>query len=138
MADTASLIAGAAEWLRGSPAQRLAAARLLARFGSRSGDADPLPLGMLLALASDPHPNVRGKAAAALTHSLAWTSSTACQEAVRIAASDAGCRTPLAVARALPEACTDTDMRQQLAAILLQHPSALVRNAVSSAPSGVS
>ncbi|MFC8246910.1 DUF4365 domain-containing protein [Streptomyces chartreusis] len=137
VADTASLMAGATRLLRGSPAQRLSAARLLARFGSRSG-ADLVPQGMLLALASDPHPSVRREAAAALTRSLAWTADTVCQEAVLTAAGDAGCRTPLAVARALPEACADADLRQRLVSTLVQHPSALVRNAVRSTPSAAS
>ncbi|WP_256338461.1 DUF4365 domain-containing protein [Streptomyces sp. KS_5] len=134
VADTVALMAQAGQLLRGGPAQRLSAARLLARFGSQSG-AQPLTQGMLLTLASDPHSSVRGEAAAALTRSLAWTSSTVCQEAVLIAASDAGCRTPLAVARALPQASADTGVRPRLAAILLQHPSALVRNTVRSATS---
>lgn len=136
VADTASLMAWATQSLRGGPIQRLSAARLLSRFGSQSGE--PLTQGMLLALASDPHPSVRSEAAAALTSSLAWTSNAVCQEAILIAASDAGCRTPLAVARALPEACADPDVRQRLAATLLQHPSALVRHTVRSAPSAVS
>ncbi|GAA2236259.1 DUF4365 domain-containing protein [Streptomyces indiaensis] len=134
VADTASLIAGAAQLLRGSPVQRRAAARLLAQSYSQSS-TEPLTQGMLLALASDLHSSVRGEAATALTRSLAWTSSTVCQDAVLLAASDAGCRTPLAVARALPEACADTGARHRLAAVLLQHPSALVRNTVRSAPS---
>lgn len=134
VADTASLMARAGQLLRGSPAQRLSAARLLARFGSQSG-AQPLTQGMLLTLASDPHSNVRGEAAAALTRSLAWTSSTVYEEAVLIGASDAGCRTPLAVARALPETCAGTGVRPRLTARLLEHRSALVRKAVRSASS---
>lgn len=128
----ASVFAGAARWLRGSTAQRLSAARLLAHAGSRSDD--PLAQGMLLALACDPHDNVRAIAAAALTRALARTSNEACQTAVLAAASDPGCRTPHSVAAALPDTCADTGLRRRLVSTLLQHPSALVRTAVNTTP----
>ncbi|WP_437109656.1 DUF4365 domain-containing protein [Streptomyces sp. enrichment culture] len=132
--DTLSAIAEVAARLRGNPAQRKSAARLLAQVGVRS--ADPSAQGLLLALASDPHPGVRGEAAAALTRSLDLAPDAVCRAAVLTAAREDGCRTPLAVARSLPETGVGTELREQLVSFLARHASALVRNALGPAQPG--
>ncbi|MFD4318966.1 DUF4365 domain-containing protein [Streptomyces sp. NPDC058548] len=127
--DTDSVTTHAAELLQGSAAQRLSATRLLSRTASHPDE--PLPQGMLLVLASDPRPRIRGEAAAALMRTLALKPSAVCQEAVVAAAHHAGCQVPLTIARTMSSTHVDSDLGQRLLAVLEQHRSAVIRDAVS-------
>ncbi|MFI8419941.1 DUF4365 domain-containing protein [Streptomyces sp. NPDC085479] len=124
--ETDTVMTHAAQLLRGGPGQRLSATRLL-RHAASCPD-EPLSQGMLLALASDVHPMVRGEAAAVLMSTLVVKPSRICQEAVVSAAGHSGCFVPLIVARSIPGARLDSDLRQRLVRLLEQHRSAVVRN----------
>lgn len=113
----------------GTPTQRMWAACLAARV---SGDQY---VPALLALASDPDPQVRTQAAGGLTElAVDGAGGEAVLEAVRAAAMDPGRGVPTAIAAQLRQATALAPPLEALRQALANHPSAAVRAAASAGP----
>jgi hypothetical protein len=122
------LASGVAGLLTGSRQERRDAAALVGRFGQLEFT------GALVALLSDPYPDVRAEAASALAIGVANPDTGADPVAIaglQRALADPGARTPLAIAAAVPALGAPSDQAAELIVPLLGHPSALVRKAAA-------
>jgi hypothetical protein len=131
--DEQTLTNSVARLLTGSRQERRDAATLIGRLSR------PQFTAALVTLISDPHPNVRAEAAHALAMRVASPDSESDLLAIaglQRALTDPGARTPLAIAYGVGVAGTPSDEARELIAPLLDHPSALVREATVSALHG--
>jgi hypothetical protein len=131
--DDQTLIGGLAGLLTGSPPERRDAAALIGRLGR------PELTTALVALLSDPHPEVRAEAACALAMRVASVDTGTDPLAIaglQRALADPGAQTPLAIAAGLPVLGTPSDQARHLITPLLDHPSALVRETTARAVQG--
>lgn len=131
--DDQTLTRGLTALLTGSRQERRDAAALIARLGR------PEFTAALVALVSDPHPEVRAEAAWALAMRVASTDTGNDALAIaglRRALGDPGAQTPLAIAAGLPALGTPSAQACELIAPLLRHPSAHVRASAARSVSG--
>jgi hypothetical protein len=128
--DDQTLTSSVAGLLAGSRQERRDAATLIGRLSR------PELTVALVTLIRDPYPDVRAEAAHALASHVASPDTDTDLLAVaglQRALTDPGARTPLAIAYGITAAGTPSDEARELIAPLLEHPSALVREATASA-----
>jgi hypothetical protein len=128
--DDQAVTGGLTAMLTGSRQERGDAAALIGRLGR------PEFTAALIALVSDPYPEVRAEAAWALANRVARPDTGADPLAIaglQRALADPGARVPLAIADGVASIETPSDRVSDLIAPLLGHPSALVREAAAGA-----
>lgn len=128
--DDQTLTSSVARLVTGSRQERRDVATLIGRLSR------PQLTAALVTLISDPYPNVRAEAAHALAMRVASPDTDTDLLAVaglQRALTDPGARTPLAIAHGIAAAGTPSDETRELIAPLLEHPSALIREATASA-----
>jgi Domain of unknown function (DUF4365) len=131
--DDQTLTSGLVALLTGSRQQRNDAATLIRRLGRRELTA------ALVALLSDPYPDVRAEAARALATRVANPDTGIDPLAIaglQRALADPGALVSLAIAAVVDAAEAPSDQARELITPLLGHPSALVREAAASALQG--
>jgi HEAT repeats len=124
--DGQALTSSLATLLTGSRQERRDTAMLIGRLGRRDLTS------ALVVLLGDPFPDVRAEAARTLAMGVASRGTDVDPLAVaglRRALADPGARTPLAIADGVAAAEMPSDQARELIAPLLDHPSALVREA---------
>jgi hypothetical protein len=128
--DDQTLTSGLTTLLTGSRQERRDAAALIGRLGR------PEFTAALIALVSDPHPEVRAEAGGALALRVASTDTGIDPLAItglRRALADPGARIPLAIAGGVAAVETPSDHARELIRLLLGHPSAIVRETAAHA-----
>jgi hypothetical protein len=128
--DDQTLTSSVAGLLAGSRQERRDAATLIGRLSHSELTV------ALVTLIRDPYPDVRAEAAHALASRVASPDTNTDLLAVaglQRALTDPGARTPLAIAYGITAAGAPSDEARELIAPLLEHPSALVREAIASA-----
>lgn len=131
--DDQTLTSGLAALLTGSRQERLAAATLISRLGRHELTA------ALVTLVNDPYPDVRAEAARALATRVASSDTGIDPLAIaglQRALANPGALVSLAIAAVVDAAEAPSDQACELITPLLDHPSALVREAAAGALQG--